>query len=198
VTEKGFFICIEGLDKSGKTTQSRLLVGSLRRKGFDAVYTTEPSSGEVGKFIREYVLRRKQRLPVIVESLLFAADRVDHTEREIKTLLDKRKIVVSDRYLYSSLAYQGAAGLDIEWIMQINRLALTPNLAIYLDIPIEVMSQRCRSDKSVMEYPEVQRKVQEVYMRLVHEGKMIPINANRPIEEVAKDIQTLVLSALKG
>jgi len=197
VTGKGFFICIEGLDRSGKTTQSRLLVASLRRKGFDTVYTTEPSSGEVGKFIREYVLQRKQRLPVIVESLLFAADRVDHTEREIKPLLGKGKIVVSDRYLYSSLAYQGAAGLDMEWIMQINRLALAPDLAIYLDIPVEVVCQRCRSEKSVMEYPEVQRKGQEVYMRLVREGKMIPINGNRPIGEVAEDIQTLVLSALK-
>lgn len=195
---RGFFVCIEGLDKSGKTTQSLLLVESLRRGGFDAVYTTEPSSGEIGKFIRRHVLCRKQRIAVAVEALLFAADRADHIEREIKPLLKEGKIVVSDRYVYSSLAYQGAANLDIEWITNINKLALTPDLAIYLDVPVEVVFQRCKSQKSVMEYPNIQKRVQEVYLNLVREGKMIPIDGKRSIEEVAKDIKTLVLKRLKS
>jgi len=119
--KRGLLICIEGLDKSGKTTQSRLLVESLRNKGFDAVYTTEPSNGEIGRFIRRYILQRRERVSISVEALLFAADRIDHVEREIKPLLNDGKIVVSDRYVYSSLAYQGAAGLDVEWIKEINR-----------------------------------------------------------------------------
>jgi dTMP kinase len=87
----GLLICIEGLDKSGKTTQSLLLVDALRSRGLEAVYTTEPSAGEIGSFIKRYVLRRKQRIPASVEALLFAADRVDHVEREIKPMLKERE-----------------------------------------------------------------------------------------------------------
>jgi dTMP kinase len=198
VREEGFFICVEGLDKSGKTSQSILLVETLCKEGGDAVYTTEPSNGEIGRFIRRYVLRRKQRVPVVIEALLFSADRTDHSEREIKPTLKQGKIVVCDRYLYSSLAYQGAAGLEIEWIRGINRSALKPDLAIYLDVPPEVVLQRCRHEESVMERLDIQEKVQEVYLRLVSEGEMIPINGNRPIEEVAEDIKNLVLEKLEG
>ncbi len=195
--KKGFFICIEGLDKCGKTTQTSHLVKSLRQSGFDAVYTTEPSSGEIGVFIRRYVLQRRQRISAAVEALLFAADRVDHAEREIKPMLHEGKIIICDRYLYSSMAYQGAAGLDIDWIMNINRLVPIPDLAIYLDVPLEVVSQRCRYEKSVMEQPDIQGRVLEVYMRLIQEGRMIRIDGNRPIEEVSKDILATVLERLK-
>jgi dTMP kinase len=196
VTEKGFFICVEGLDKSGKTSQSILLVEALCKEGFDAVYTTEPSNGEIGRFIRRYVLLRNQRLPVVVEALLFSADRVDHNEKEIKPKLKEGKIVVCDRYVYSSLAYQGAAGLDAGWIKEINRSALKPDLAIYIDVPSEVVLQRSRHEKSVMEWPDIQEKVQEAYLLLVREGEMIPIDGNRLKEEVAKDIRKLVLEKL--
>ena len=196
MTKEGLFVCIEGLDKSGKTSQSILLVNSLCRRGFDAVYTTEPSNGEIGKFIRRHVLSRTERVPVVVEALLFAADRTDHTEKEIKPMLAEGKVVVSDRYIYSSLAYQGAAGLDVEWIRQINRLALRPDLAVYIDVPVEVVMERCRRDRSVMEWPEVQRRVQEVYLRLVHEGEMIPVEGTRPVEQVSRDILTLVLERI--
>jgi dTMP kinase len=196
--KKGFFICIEGPDKSGKTTQSRLLVEALYKNGLNAVYTTEPSEGEIGRFIRTYVLNRKQRLPVVVEALLFAADRVDHNENEIKPMLNEGKIVVSDRYVYSSLAYQGAAGLDVTWITEINRSALAPDLAIYLDVPVDVIFQRCEAEKSVMEHPDTQKRVKEVYLKLVQEGKMIPVDGTRPIEEVAKEVQKLVQESLKG
>ncbi len=197
LTKKGFFVCIEGLDKSGKTSQSILLVQALSKKGYDTVYTTEPSRGEIGTFIRKYVLHRRERVPAVVEALLFAADRAEHTEAEVKPLLKEGKIVVSDRYVYSSLAYQGAAELDISWIAEINKPALEPDLAIYLDVPLEVVFKRCRHGKSVMERPEVQRRVQEVYQRLVREGKMIAVDGTRPVEVVANHIETLVLDKLK-
>ena len=135
MAKRGVFICIEGIDASGKSTQARWLVRNLHRRGFDAIYTTEPSKGEVGSFIRRYVLQRKRRVPAVVEALLFAVDRVDHVESKIEQALESGKIVISDRYVYSSLAYQGAAGLDIGWIKQINRMALPPDLVIYLDVP---------------------------------------------------------------
>lgn len=196
--KKGVFICIEGLDASGKTTHAHRLVRNLRRKGFDAVYTTEPSRGEIGRFIRTYILQRKRRVPSVVEALLFAVDRVDHVEKEIKPALENGKIVVSDRYVYSSLAYQGAAGLDLKWIEEINRLALPPDLAIYIDVPPEVVVKRIRRKKSVMERLETQRKVREVYMKFVKNGKLVPVDGNRRKDEVAKDILKVVLDFLKN
>ena len=196
--KKGVFICIEGLDASGKTTHTHQLVRNLRRNGFDTVYTTEPSRGEIGRFIRRFVLQRKSRVPSVVEALLFAVDRVDHVEKEIKPALEKGKIVVSDRYVYSSLAYQGAAGLDLKWIEEINRLALPPDLTILIDVPPEVVVKRIRRKKSVMERLETQRKVREVYMKFVENGKLVPVDGNRRKDEVAKDILTLVLNFLKN
>jgi len=195
--KKGAFICIEGLDASGKTTQARRLVRELRRRGFEAVYTTEPSPGEIGKFIRAYILQRKRRVPIAVEALLFAVDRVDHLERRIKPALQDGKIVVSDRYVYSSLAYQGAAGLDLNWIEEINQSVVTPNLAIYIDVPPEVVVKRIKRKKSVMERLGVQRRVREVYMKFVENGRLIRVDGDRPKDEVLKDILTVVLNFLK-
>jgi len=196
--KRGFFICIEGLDKSGKTTQSTLLVEALCRRGYDAIYTAEPSDGEIGNFIRKYILNREKRVSTIVEALLFAADRAEHTENVIKPSLKKGKIVVSDRYLFSSLAYQGAAGLDTSWIREVNKAAITPDLAIYIDIPVNVVFQRCQGRKSVMEHREIQEKVREIYMKMVREGELILIDGNRPLERTAEDLEMLVLKRLEG
>ena len=195
--KKGAFICIEGLDASGKTTQARRLVRELRRRGFKAVYTTEPSPGEIGKFIRTYILQRKRRVPIAVEALLFAVDRVDHLERRVKPALQEGKIVVSDRYVYSSLAYQGAAGLDLNWIEEINRSVVTPDLAIYIDVPPEVAVKRIKGKRSVMERLQVQRKVREVYLKFVEDGRLIRVDGNRPKDEVERDILAIVLDFLK-
>ena len=196
--KKGVFICIEGLDASGKTTHANRLVEDLRRKGFDAIYTTEPSPGEIGGFIRTHVLQRKKRVPSVVEALLFAVDRVDHIETEIKPALQRGKVVVCDRYLYSSLAYQGAAGLDLDWIREINKNALTPDLAIYIDVPPEVVVKRIKRRKSVMERLQIQRKVQRVYMKLLKEGLLVRIDADRPKDDVSKEILVVVLDFLKS
>jgi len=194
--KRGFFICIEGLDKSGKTTQSALLVEALRRKGFDAIYTSEPSDGKIGRFIRESILNRKDRVYAMVEALLFAADRAEHTEVVIKPNLERGKIVVSDRYLFSSLAYQGAAGVEISWIREINKAAIKPDLAIYIDVPVDVIFHRCQGRKSVMEQREIQEKVREIYMKMVQDGELLLIDGNRSVEETAKDIEKIVFERL--
>ena len=195
--KQGFFICIEGLDASGKTTQARRLVRNLRQRGFEAVYTTEPSSGEIGRFIRTHILQRRKRMPSVVEALLFAVDRIDHVERRIKPALQEGKVVVCDRYMFSSIAYQGAAGLDTKWIEEINRLALPPDLAIYLDVPPEVVVKRMKPKRSVMEKLQVQRRVREVYMKLVESGRLMPIDGNRPADQVSKNILEVALDLLK-
>lgn len=196
MVKRGVFICLEGIDASGKSTQARWLVRNLRRRGFDAIYTTEPSDGEIGRFIKRFVLQRKRRIPAVVEALLFAVDRVDHVESKIERALESGKIVVSDRYVYSSLAYQGATGLDIDWIKGVNRMALPPDLAIYIDVPPEVVVERMKRKRSVMETLATQCRVREVYMQLVREKRLLLIDGNRPAPEVVQNILDVVLKHL--
>jgi len=197
VKKKGIFICIEGLDGSGKTTHAHRLVGNLQEKRFDAIYTTEPSRGELGTFIRGTILEGKKRVPRVVETVLFAVDRVEHLEKMVKPALQQGKIVVSDRYIYSSLAYQGSAGLDVNWIKEINSFVLPADIAIYIDVPPEVVVKRIKRKKSVMERLETQRKVQEVYMMFVNSGKLIRIDGDRSKVEVEQNILSLILEFLE-
>jgi len=194
---KGFFVCIEGLDGCGKTTQARLLVRRLRKMGYDAVYTAEPSRGKIGSFIRRYCLHGGKRVSTVVEALLFAADRFEHVEQEIIPALKEGKIIVSDRYVYSSLAYQGAAGLDLKWIEMINEHATNPDLAIFLDVEPETVVRRLKPRKSVMEDLDTQRRVRKVYVRFVEDGKLVKIDGNRSKKEVTGDILEVVLNSLK-
>lgn len=194
--KKGMFICIEGLDGSGKTTQALLLTASLN-KTYEAVYTAEPSQGKTGTFIRESCLYEQERLPIAVEALLFAADRIEHVENEIKPALAQGKIVVCDRYVYSSLAYQGSAGLSLDWIKQINSYALKPDFAFFIDMPPEHVLERLQRKKSVMETLVIQCKVREFYLKLVGAGELIKIDGDRPKETVADELLSKVLTLLK-
>jgi dTMP kinase len=190
---KGFFICVEGLDGCGKTTQTKLLVKRLRKMGYDAVYTTEPSHGKIGMLIKRYCLHGEKRVSAVIEALLFAADRFEHVEKEVVPALDGGKIVVSDRYVYSSLAYQGAAGLDLKWIEMVNEYAIRPDLAIFVDVEPEAVVRRLKPKKSVMEDLETQHKVREVYMGFVEKGALFKIDGSKSKGEVADDILKLVL-----
>lgn len=189
---KGIFICVEGLDGCGKTTQTKLLVRKLRKMGWDAVYTAEPSRGKIGQFIKKYCLQGEKRTFPIVEALLFAADRFEHVEREVIPALNEGKIVVSDRYVYSSLAYQGATGLDLKWIEMINEHAIGPDVAIFVDVEPEAVIKRLKPKKSVMENLETQRKVREVYVKFVEKGELVRIDGNKSTKEVANDVLKLV------
>jgi dTMP kinase len=194
---KDCFICIEGLDGCGKTTQTRLLVRRLKKMGYAAVYTAEPSSGKIGQFIKKYCLHGGKRVTDIVEALLFAADRFEHVNNEIIPALNKGKIVVSDRYVYSSLAYQGAAGLDLKWIEAINKHALRPDLAIFIDVEPEIAIKRLKSKKSVMENLETQKKVRSVYLDFVQKGELVRIDGNNCKAEVAETILNVVTNFLE-
>ncbi|MCJ7431475.1 dTMP kinase [Candidatus Bathyarchaeota archaeon] len=192
---RGFFICVEGLDGCGKTTQTKLLVRRLRRKRYDAIYTAEPSRGKIGKFIKRHCLHGEKRVSSIIEALLFAADRFEHVEDVIVPAIGKGKIVVSDRYVYSSLAYQGAAGLDLEWIEKVNEHAIHPDLAFFIDVKPEIVVKRLKPKKSVMENLQTQQKVREVYMKFVENGELVKIDGNGSVQEVAESI---LKAALKG
>jgi len=196
--EKGFFVCIEGLDGCGKTTQTRLLVEGLRRRHYNTVGTAEPSKGKIGRFIQKGFLHGEKRSSSVVEALLFAADRTEHVKREILPALEKGKQVVSDRYVYSSLAYQGATGLDLEWIRTLNKHAIIPDLALFIDVEPTTAIKRLKEKRSVMENLETQRKVRDVYLKFVASGGLLKIDGNGPKKDISKEILNAVLRLLEN
>ena len=195
---RGVFICLEGIDGSGKTTQARRLVKTLTGMGHEAVYTTEPSAGIYGRVIRKHILHGDKRVPTVVEAVLFAVDRIDHIQEEIEPLLDRGKIVVSDRYVYSSIAYQGAAHLDMHWIKAINSNAITPDFVVYIDVSPEAVTSRIQRRKSVMETLQTQNRVRKLYLELVRKEQLAMVYGSASMKEVAQAILNMVLEFLRS
>jgi dTMP kinase len=193
---KGSFIVIEGLDGSGKTTQATILVRKLK-ESHGAVFTAEPSKGKTGKFIRNRILYGNSRSSITVEALLFAADRIEHIQNEVVPYLTEGRLVVCDRYIYSSLAYQGSSGLSLDWIKTINQHALRPDLSLFIDVDPEVVLSRLKRKKSVMENLKTQQKVREIYLDFVKNGDLKQIDGDKPKAEVAREVGDLVTKFLK-
>ena len=196
MAKNSFFIVIEGLDGSGKTTQAAFLAKQLSDT-YPVHLTAEPSRGKIGTFIREGCLYENIRLPTEAEALLFAADRIEHMQNELKPALDEGKLVICDRYVYSSLAYQGSAGLSLDWIKAINALALQPDFCIFIDVPPELVLERLQRKKSVMETLETQRKVREIYLKYVDKGELVRVDGDLPKELVAEELLLKVSEFLK-
>lgn len=196
---KGAFIAFEGIDGSGKSTLVRLTYEMLSRRGLQVVRTKEPSSGPIGRFIRAQIGEMDGRLSAWALALLFAADRLDHAERLIRPSLERGLIVLSDRCLYSSLAYQGAEGVSREWIRELNRFAPRPDLCILLDVRPETGMRRIgRRSKTIFENERLQDMVRRLYLELAEEGEIIRVDAERPIREVQRDVNLLIEELLKG
>jgi dTMP kinase len=197
MAKKGIFIVIEGLDGSGKTTQATLLAEKLGQT-HKVHLTAEPSRGKIGTYIRDRCLYENTRLPTEAEALLFAADRIEHMYSEVKPAFDEGKLVICDRYVYSSLAYQGSAGLSLEWIKTINARALQPDFSIFIDVSPEKVIERLQRKKSVMETLETQTKVREVYLKYVAKGELVRIDGDQPKEAVAEELYAKVSGLLKA
>lgn len=199
----GTFIVIEGIDGAGKSTQARLLAEWFEERGEEVILTKEPTDTAFGKLIRRLVLTGGRegiidgaRISHEAEALLFAADRAEHVEKLIKPALKEGKIVISDRYFYSSLAYQWARGLDLEWLIDLNRFAVRPDLAILLDLPVKESMRRInrRSIKSEFDkIAELQKTVRENYLKLAERfPEMRIVNALASVEDIHNDIVALV------
>jgi len=138
-------IVLEGLDGAGTTTQARRLVEHIRARGGQAHLTREPSDGPIGRLIREMLVGQHaipgQSIAQSTFGLLFAADRMDHIQREVLVQLAAGATVVSDRWYHSSLAYQGT-GADRDWIATLNARARRPDLTLFLEVRPEVAAQR--------------------------------------------------------
>jgi dTMP kinase len=135
----GVFIAFEGGEGSGKSTQIRLLAAALRDAGIDVVETQEPGATKVGRRIRDLLLHDDEALVPRAEALLFAADRANHVAKVIQPALDRGDVVLTDRYVDSSMAYQGAGReLTFDEVRRLSGWAtcgLTPDLTVLLDIP---------------------------------------------------------------
>ncbi|HEU0032528.1 MAG TPA: dTMP kinase [Kofleriaceae bacterium] len=158
-------IVLEGLDGAGTTTQVARLVEHIRGRGGKAHATREPSDGPVGRLIREMLVGKhaieNAQISQSTFGLLFAADRLDHLQREVEPQLAAGITVVSDRWYHSSLAYQGT-GADRDWIAILNGRARKPDLTIFLEVRPEVAAQRRVAAGRVQELFEDLRMQEEV------------------------------------
>ncbi len=198
MAKRGVFIVFEGIDGSGKSTHIKALAEELRGRGYSVLQTSEPSKDRIGNFIRRYAERNDSRLTPETEALLFAADRFEHVKTVIEPALKRGRIVISDRYFYSSLAYQGAGGLEVDWIREMNRFAPKPDLGILLDILPEFSLQRVNRRKTVFEDSDYLRKVRNIYLQLVEEGELVRIDADKPRKAVQAEIFSLVQELLES
>jgi len=185
----GLFIALEGIDGSGTTTHTKLLSKWLRKKRFEVVETHEPTDEKIGRLIRE-ILRDTTVSPAI-DALLFAADRIDNTLNKIQPALDQGKIVISDRYVESSFAYQCSSGLDREWVQNLNRYAITPNCTLLLDISPKIALGRKRRPKPKEKFEHVAflEKVRQIFIERAQENEFKIIDAEGTIQEVQSQIQ---------
>lgn len=151
--KQGLFITLEGNEGCGKSTQIRLLHGFLRKKGYSVFATREPGGTAVGDKIRKVLLDPKHRISPLTETLLYMASRAQLVEETILPKLKKGTIVICDRWLDATVAYQGyAGGLHVKWIKDLGQVAtqgLRPDLSIYLDLPVSVGLSRARGRSKV-------------------------------------------------
>jgi dTMP kinase len=198
----GLFVTLEGIDRSGKTTQTGMLIEAL---GDEALAVREPGGTAVGERVRELLKDPSLDLSAEAEALLFAAARAELVREVIRPALDAGRVVVSDRFLDSSLAYQGAArGLGVEEVAAVNALAtggLTPDLTLLLDLDAEAAFARAgEEDRFEAEGADLQRRVAAAYSELADAdpGRWRRIPAGRPPEEVHADVLAAVRAARAG
>jgi dTMP kinase len=201
----GLLIAFEGGEGSGKTTQARLISIWLRELGYDVVTTNEPGATKVGMRLRALLLDTAHTgMSPHAEALMYAADRAEHVASVIAPALDRGAIVITDRYVDSSLAYQGAGRkLPVEEIAQINRWATggrVPDLTILLDMdPMAGLARRARSaDRLEAEPAEFHQRVRAGFLALARAepSRYLVLDADRPAEEITRDIQNRIRAML--
>jgi dTMP kinase len=206
----GIFITLEGPDGSGKTTQAHLLAEWLRDQGHDVLLTREPGGSDIGDQIRRVLHdSANTTMDARTEFLLYSASRAQHVSQLILPSLAAGKVVVSDRYADSSLAYQGhGRGLDLDLLQAITTFAtqgLTPDLTLYFDITAgEGLQRRLLSgeawNRMDAEALAFHRRVRAGYLELAgaEPDRWEIIDANRPIGEVQQDVRDVVEARLEA
>ena len=195
---KGKFIVLEGIDGSGISTQILELKRILESEyGVKTILAKEPSDGPVGLTIRQVLSGRISGIEDSGLALLFAADRVDHNRNKIVPSLEQGKYVICDRYLWSSLAYQGRKD-DLDWLKQINRYACKPDLTIFIRVKPETSLERITESRFKIEIFEKLEILQQVYDNYIKIFKawqdlgeaVIEIDGEQTPEMVTEGIRT--------
>lgn len=167
----GLLVALEGIDGAGTTTQARRLAAALEERGVATHLTREPSDGPVGRLLREILAGKHASTDATTLSLLFAADRADHVQREVAPALAAGRVVISDRWVHSSLAYQGA-GEERAWIAELNKRARRPDLTLFLRVAPEVAAARraaSRDAEELFDALAMQRRVARGYDEVMAE-----------------------------
>lgn len=212
--KSGFFIAIDGIDGCGSTTQTELLGKHMKSKGYKVHLTKEPSNSDIGNLIRLFL--KKKDTPGPTDALLFAADRIQHYYREILPKLNENFIVISDRYLESSIAYQTVQLLQetisyqmefefnnsLDWVENINKFAPNPDITIILDIEPKISLDRKISDEnfqSVDKYEDAKflEEVRKIYISRAESLNYSIINAEQPQEIIGKEITEIITKIIQ-
>lgn len=194
--KEGYFIAIEGIDGAGLSTQARLLYEKFLEKGHPVVLTKEPTDGLVGGLIKA-ALRGEWKTDPATLQLLFAADRSHHVNQLVIPALRQGKVVITDRYKYSSIAY-GSLNCNKEWLIAVNSLFLKPNVLIVLDVPVEVALERIKVSRFGFELFENNKLeiVRKNFIQLAQEENGYIIDASQPIAKVHERIIDIVVAEM--
>jgi dTMP kinase len=208
-TARGLFITFEGGDGVGKTTQAALLDEWLAARGRTVVRTREPGGTEVGVLIRDIVLHHRGEVAARAEALLYAADRAHHVETVVKPALERGEVVIQDRYLDSSVAYQGAGRvLGRDEVRELSLWAtggLLPDLTVLLDLDHDAARDRLDADDKPFDRLESEQAA--FHSRVRHEflalaaaepERFLVLDASRSPADLATDIQGRVQALLAG
>jgi len=191
---KGKFIVFEGIDGAGLTTQANLLENYLKSKGYDVILTKEPTNNLIGGLIRA-ALKKEWITSNKTLQLLFSADRAHHLEREIIPALEKGKIVISDRYFLSTIAY-GMIEVEKDWLKALNSKFLIPDIIFILDLPVEIALERIGKNRFGFELFEEKGKLEKIRRNFIELSKeynnCFIIDASKSIEEVHENIKKIV------
>jgi len=203
----GLFITLEGGDGSGKTTQMGALTEWLQGRGRTVVQAREPGGTDLGLELREIVLHRRGHIAPRAEALLYAADRAHHIATVVRPALERGDVVIQDRYLDSSVAYQGAGRvLDPTEVRELSLWAtegLLPHLTVLLDLDPalgreRLDASRTRYDRLEAEEADFHERVRAAYLALAEAepGRFLVLDATRPVDELQASIRDRVSALL--
>jgi dTMP kinase len=199
-TQKPLLILFEGIDGSGKTSLSEMLLAHLKGKGFAAVWFREPAGSKWGKKIRE-LANLKDSIPIEEELEYFIKDRQWNVKNNILPNLQENKIVILDRYYYSTACYQGARGLDVAEIIKKNTaFAPEPDITLIVDVDVDTALQRIKRNREqeakLFEKRDFLQKVRDNYLKL--QGANIHIiDGTPPLQVVFEQVRSTIYPYLK-